>query len=356
MPTALMTGSFERADPGRETVLRAMWRALPGWKAVVPSEVPARVHPLRARLAGARSTLRFDATVVTGGVFEAAGAAVSPPPPGPLESAATTATLALGRPSALVGISAPPIRGRAHRALARALARRSGLLILRDTASARALAEAGVPGPFRIGADPAWAAIGEPAAAPTADRVTVVLCPAAVTMVAELVEALAPLAQAGLEIDLLPWRGQPAERGRDFVSAIAAALGASARVLARPRDLAEVREAVSGSRLVVGFRHHALVAAAAAGAPFVAVGREPGLEPLAAELGQAAVGVPSRGRDLGVVFAAAIESEPPAAATVRERIDRARHGLRLLSLVLSGGRAAVPHEIEGLPLEPAPGQ
>lgn len=352
MPTVLMTGSFEQADPGRATVLRAMRGALPDWKAVAPGEPAGRDWQARA------AALRCDATVLTGCVFE--------PGPGtwrqgPSGAAALAGAVALGRPLALVGISTAPIRGRLRRRLARLAAGRSGLLILRDAASARAMAAAGVPEPFRIGADPAWAALDADGAGATerprslrADRVLVVLCGATARLGSHLVAALGPLARAGLAIDLLPWRAGDA-RERRLADEVAAGIGAGARALAPAPDLHAVRARMDGARLVLGFRHHALAAAASAGVPFVALGHEPGLEALAHQLGQRAVSLAAPPARLTAELRAAAEAATVPGEAVRERIDAARESLRLLRLVLSDGRAARPQEIEGLPLEPAPG-
>lgn len=354
MPRALITGSFEQADPGCATVLHAVRRALPEWSTTVGER--RRPGRLREAVSSPRTQRRFDATVVTGSLFGPAGTPAIPPAAGPFGAGAAMARLAVGGPTALVGVSAASVRGGARRALARALARRSELLVLRDSESARALAEAGVSPPFRIGADSAWAAMDAPDGSGRGDRIVVVLCRTALGSGSRLIAALAPLRRAGLEVELLPW-GEAPRPGRraGLVESLAAGLGPSCRLLEPPRDLAAASQRLAGAGVVVGFRHHALVAATAAGVPLVAVGDEPGLGALARGLGQAAVGRQAPPEELSAAVLTGLDREPASANAVRERIDSAVEGLRLLRLVLSDGRGVDPREIEGLRLEPVPG-
>jgi polysaccharide pyruvyl transferase WcaK-like protein len=110
----------------------------------------------------------------------------------------------------------------------------------------------------------------------------------------------------------------------------------------------------SDARLVVGLRFHALVAAAAAGRPFVAYAHEPKLAAAARRLGQPAID-PAGGADelAAVLLSAANRPAAPALSAVRAEIARAEETMRLLRLVLSDGRTGEPEEIGTLPLEPA---
>ena len=56
----------------------------------------------------------------------------------------------------MIGVGADDLRGRQAQVIARWLVRHADLLVLRDEESAAALAVAGAPKPFWIGADPAW--------------------------------------------------------------------------------------------------------------------------------------------------------------------------------------------------------
>jgi polysaccharide pyruvyl transferase WcaK-like protein len=371
MPTALLTGSFEQPDPGRQAVLAALRGALGDWETVIPAGDEARIRGggpqggarrrgrARAALASTRKALRADATVLTGAVFELPADAARTPRSASMSSALTVATQTLRRPSALLGVSVAPIRSLGSRAATRLIARRCGLLVLRDSESAEALVAAGVPAPFRIGADPAWAALSdrpEPRA-DARDRVVVVLCSEAIGLERHLAEALAPLAGAGLEIELLPWReGLPGCGGEGLVPAIARALDGAATVLDAAVDLAGVRDALSGARLALGFRHHALVAAAAAGVPFVALGHEPGLRDLARGLEQRAVPVGAPPTELSAVLSSSLDRAAPTLDAVQARTSSAEEGLRLLRLLLSQGGSEDVRDLDGLPLEPTPGR
>jgi polysaccharide pyruvyl transferase WcaK-like protein len=371
MPTALLAGSFEQPDPGRQAVLAALRRSLGDWETVTPAGDDARVRGggprgraarsgrTRAALASTRNALRADATVLTGAVFELPADAARTPRSASMSSALTAATQTLRRPAALLGVSVAPLRSLRRRAAARLIARRCGLLVVRDSESAEALAAAGVPAPFRIGADPAWAAIGDgpESRADARDRVVVVLCSEAIGLERHLAEALAPLARAGLEIELLPWReGLPGSGGGGLVPELVRALDGAAAVLDAAADLAGVRRTLAGSRLALGFRHHALVAAAAAGVPFVALGHEPGLRDLARGLEQRAVPVAAPPLELGAALTGALDGPAPPPEAVRARRDSAEEGLRLLRLLLSEGDSEDVRDLDGLPLEPPPGR
>jgi polysaccharide pyruvyl transferase WcaK-like protein len=369
MPTALLTGSFEQPDPGQQAVLTALRRALGDWETVTPAgDAPVRGGGhggragrrgrARAALASAHDALRADATVLTGAIFELPADDARTPRSASMSSALTAMTQTLRRPAALLGVSVAPIRRLSRRAATRMIARRCGLLVLRDPESAEALVAAGVPPPFRIGADPAWAVLAD-GRQPRArrERVVVVLCSEAIGLERHLAEALGPLAGAGLEIGLLPWReGLPGAAGEELVPALARALDGAAGVLDAATDLAGVRDALSGSRLALGFRHHALVAAATAGVPFVALGHEPGLRDLARGLEQRAVPVGAPPTELSAVLSGSLERPAPTLEAVRARRASAQEGLRLLRLLLSEGGSDDVRDLDGLPLEPAPGR
>ena len=131
-------------------------------------------------------------------------------------------------------------------------------------------------------------------------------------------------------------------------------LGGAAELLLPPADLHEARATFAGARLVVGLRFHALVAAAAAGAPFLAYAHEPKLAAIARRLGQPAVIAQRVGRrrrrgdrrrgELPVA---------PSGSAVRAELARAEEGMRLLRLLLSEGRSDEADVIGALPLKPA---
>jgi polysaccharide pyruvyl transferase WcaK-like protein len=104
----------------------------------------------------------------------------------------------------------------------------------------------------------------------------------------------------------------------------------------------------------VALRFHALVAAAAAGVPAIAYAHEAKLAGLGKRLGQPVVQPAGKAEAVGGAMLAAIEDGVTAAgpeAITRER-DRARAGMALLRLLLSGGRGADGAAVSGLELVP----
>jgi polysaccharide pyruvyl transferase CsaB len=365
--TALLAGAFGQRNPGDDALLRAFVRALPSdWDAIVTSASPAdtrAAHGVRAvhsrhGLAVARAVLGADAVIFAGGtVFKPLSPATGRAPLDLLAKALAVALLAraTGRRLAMVGVGAAPLRSRAARLLAGTLVSRADLLVLRDEESADLLARAAQrTAPFRVGSDAAWTLMhNAPDEHAGGDEVVVAISHEAGgrPLVDYLAEALAVVAAAGRPIALQPW--QVTGEGIDdllIAQAVAGRLRGAASVLDPPVNLRAARALYRRSAVVLGLRFHALVAAAAAGAPFVALAHEPKLAGLARRLGQPSV--PPRmppgllGRRL---LAAADEPAAPAAA-VRAEIAAAEEGFRLLRLLLSAGREAEP--TDGLVLRP----
>src|SRR4051812_6470953 len=367
MSTAVLAGAFGRRNPGDEALLRAFLTGLPsGWDAVVTSSSPAdtaaahgvRTVHSRHALAVARAVLASDAVVFAGGtVFKRLSPATGRPPLDLLAKALAVALLtrAGGRRLAMIGVGAAPLRTRSARRLAGTLASRADLLVLRDEESADLLAGAARhAAPFRVGADAAWTLMHDVPDEPAGgDEVVVAVSHEAGgrALVEYLSEALAVVAAAGRPIALQPW--QVTGDGIDdllIAQAVAGRLRGAVTVLDPPANLRAARARFRGSAVVLGLRFHALIAAAAAGVPFVALAHEPKLAGLARRLGQPSV--PPRtppgllGRRL---LAAATEPAAPAAAVRAERAA-AEEGFRLLRLLLSAGREAEP--TDGLVLRP----
>jgi polysaccharide pyruvyl transferase WcaK-like protein len=368
VPTAVLAGAFGQRNPGDEALLDAFIQALPDWDVIataavpphgrgtdtVPSDDPARV---------ARAVARADAVVFAGGtVFKELPSRTRRPPLDLLQKGAALAygAKALGKRLAMVGVGAAPIRpGRGQR-LTRRLIRQADLLVLRDEESADVLAGLGAPTPFRIGADAAWTLVERqpPEASGASDRVIVALS----TEVGngdvgdELAAALVPLLAQGHRVALQPWQvgGPVRPDDLDMARALAARLGGTAEVLLPPADLADAIDLFAQARLVVGLRFHALIAAAAAGRPFVAYAHEPKLAAAARRLGQPAVDPAAGGDELAaVLLSAANRPVAPSMSAVRGEIARAEESMRLLRLVLSDGQAGEPESIGTLPLQPA---
>jgi polysaccharide pyruvyl transferase WcaK-like protein len=235
--------------------------------------------------------------------------------------------------------------------------RQTDLLVLRDEESAEVLAAAGAPTPFRVGADAAWTLLDPPPATAPASGRRIVVALSFLAGGAELPEhlaaALAPLVEEGFDVQLQPWQAD--RSGLDDV-ALAGALNdrlpRRVPVVAPPPSLEAARDDYGEVDLVVGLRFHALVAAAAAGTPFVALAHEPKHAGLARRLGQGAVATTEPPATLTRGILEGLHRPPPSPRAVQAEIETAEAGMQLLRVLLAAGRAPGAAEIEGLPLSP----
>ena len=104
----------------------------------------------------------------------------------------------------------------------------------------------------------------------------------------------------------------------------------------------------------MALRFHALIAAAAAGVPALAVAHEPKLAGGARRLGQPAVAADGPVTSLGPAVVAAPGASPRAALpeAVRRERERAQASLRLLRVLLARGRSEEADDLDGLALRP----
>jgi polysaccharide pyruvyl transferase WcaK-like protein len=100
----------------------------------------------------------------------------------------------------------------------------------------------------------------------------------------------------------------------------------------------------------VALRFHALVAAARAGTPFLAVSHEPKLAGLSRRLRQVSVPVHATADVLAAAVARALEADPPSGADIAGEVAAAAHTLELLRLLLDGGEIDEPGRLPALPL------
>ncbi|MBX5441844.1 MAG: polysaccharide pyruvyl transferase family protein, partial [Solirubrobacteraceae bacterium] len=321
MSRIVLAGAFGQRNPGDDALLDAFLRALDGHEVVATSAGPAPAGCEAVAPGDPAAVMRrvraADAVVLAGGtVFKELRPATGRPPLDLLARALALGfgTRALGKPLALVGVGAAPLRTRRGRLLARRLVGQASLLVLRDEESAQVLADAGAPAPFRIGADAAWtvAAAGETPAGARGGHVVVALSHDAGDdgLADELAATLVPVLAAGREVVLQPWQvGRVGRRDDiDLARAVNARLGGTARIAVPPADLGEARAVLAEAGLVVAQRFHALVAAGAAGAPAVAYAHEPKLAGLARRLGQPAL---APGADPGRLGAAIVAAAGP---------------------------------------------
>jgi polysaccharide pyruvyl transferase WcaK-like protein len=374
MPAALLAGAFGQGNLGDDALLESFVAALSDWDLTVTTQDRAGAERLGCRAVSpeahagiGRAVLAADAVVVGGGtIFKTLHPSAGRRSLGLLAttSALAAATSVLRRPVAMVGVGAGALNQRSARAMTRFIVRRSDLLILRDDAAARTLLGAGASGPFRVGADPAWTLLRPPSASTSRDR-SVRVIPSFLAVAPEdigalrdtLVSAMRTLASRGVRLQLQSWQQQPDGRGPDdgaLVAAIAEQLGSSVDIVARPGSLPAAAESMAGVGAILSFRFHALLAAAAAGTPAVAVAHEAKLVSLSQRLGQRVV-IPGVTADRLVEQVwSALEGPGPSPAVVKEQIELADEGFRLLRVLLTRGQSDDSHRLGALPLSPAP--
>jgi polysaccharide pyruvyl transferase WcaK-like protein len=360
----LLAGDLGGRDPGDDAMLAAFDRELPRWRLVLTSADPGSTahrhgHPAvsatspRAVLAAVRDC---DVLVLGDGALRGAGARSGER--GRDVLAIAVAAKALGRRLALLGVGAGELRRPIDRARVGALVRWSDLLVLRDAAAAEVLAEAGAPGPFRVGADPAWCALDPSAPVREGrDEVLVILDSRAALpggpAPARLAAALDLLAARGLRVRLAPWRiSRYGADDLDLARAISARLGARARILLPPGDLPEARAEATRARVVLALRLHALVIAAGAGTPVVAIDGEREMANLAARLGQPALPIDADPAAIAAAVLGAAHGPAPSPAAVRAERAAAHESFRLLRVLLEAEHSVEDHHVVPLPLAP----
>ena len=369
---ALVVGAFGQDNPGDEALLVATVdavRSVPGWSPVVATARPAQTtvdldvetvatHPIAVAAAAART----DALVVGGGtLFKELHAASGRRPTALLWSAVALArgVRARGRPVALVGVGAAPLRSRTARRLASELARHADLLVLRDDESAAVLLDAGVPPPLRVGADLSWL-IGDPIAAsvltPLDDVVGVALSHLAGgdDLERRLGDALATL-DGETVVELEPWQGSPRLGADARVAArLADRVGDRAVVARPPSDLADAVRRAARRRGTVALRFHGAVASALAGRPFLAVAHEPKLVGLARRLGQPSADPMASSSELSRGIDLVRGARPLSQRAVADERERSVATVDLLHLLLAGEGPSTRLARLSLVPEPAP--
>lgn len=366
----LLAGAFGQGNPGDEALLDAFRRALDDLPLVIASTDPAETEQRHGLPAISSRSWRDVTRVVSnsagvvfagGTVFKNLVADTGRARTALLRNALAVAAFgrAVGVPVCMTGVGVGDISGFASRALARQLARHADLLVLRDAPSARALARVGVPAPLRVGADPAWTLLDQVPADRDEDSDVVVVVPsvwAAATsprLIDVLVDSLQRLIDVGCTIHVQPWQSDV--RGVDdrrFAEAIAGGLVGDVTVVPPPESLEDAAHAFTSARLVISARFHALVAAGAAGTPFIALAHEHKQRAIADRLGQPTLWAQATPAHARAVMQDALSVAPPAHAAVRAEIAAAEEAFGLLRLVLSGGEMSA-ESISGLHLEPA---
>jgi len=370
MSTVTLVGAFGQGNPGDEALCAAFCEALADHEVIVVTSDPAdtaRRHRVRAvpatALSTARTALSSDALVIGGGtIFKSLHASTGRRANALLRN--TMALVAGGRARrtkvAMIGVGADDLRGRQAQAIARWLVRHSDLLVLRDEESAAALAVAGAPAPFWIGADPAWLLAGGmadlesfPGREPT---IVVALSHLAgdAAFVRNMASALAPLGDH-YSVHLQPWQVGAGGRDLELAEHLREHLSAGTKALDAPSSLRAAVASYIGVDLVVGLRFHALVAAGMAGTRFVAVAHEPKLAGLSRRLDQVSVPAHATAGVLQGAFRHALGGPPVAAAAVAAEVAGAERTFGMLELLLSGGVADELERVGGLDLSDGEG-
>jgi polysaccharide pyruvyl transferase WcaK-like protein len=364
----LLAGAFGQGNVGDEALLDAFCRALADMPLLVASTDPGDTERRHGRPAVASTAWRdvtqavrdSRALVFAGGtIFKALPVETGRNRWALLRNALAVATFArmIGRPVCMVGVGAGDLSDSASRALTRATARQASLLVLRDDASARALAKVGVPAPIRVGADPAWTLLDRVPTAPQHREDTIVVVPSrwaiatAPGVLGSLAAAIQPALDSGLGVCIQPWEADGTGEDVRWSERLARCLVGAVRVAEVPQDLSEAAQSLASARLVISARFHALLAAAAAGAPLLAVANEHKQAAIASRLGQPWVPADAEPSVMQATVAAALHGQPAARAAVQGEIASAEETFGLLRLVLSGG-AVPPETVSGLRLEP----
>lgn len=375
MPTVLLAGAFGQRNPGDDALLSAFAAALPNWRTVAPTGNAAAltdratgVQPVPNTAIGtARALHACDAVVFAGGtVFKVLDPSTGRRPHALLTRALLLARSARGlrRPVALVGVGAGRLPDRTAQRLARALAATADMTVLRDDASADVLAAAGVPQPMRIGADVAWTLFGDPPPVRPAEPGPLVVtvsrhaggAAATAGLAAGIAQALADRPEL-THVLLEPWQvGGPGlddlDLARHLQRGLHVATDRPVTVCTPPASVPAAALRYRDARLVFGQRFHSLVAAAAAGTPFVASAHEPKLAELAARLGQQAVAPDGPIAALAPALDEALDGPAPDVAEMATLTERAAASLALLRTLLDGGRSGYPPDLHVLRLHP----
>lgn len=364
MTSILLVGAFGQDNPGDDALLEAFLESLDAPDVTVatrtPDETRARFGCQTIDVDGAsvlRGLTRSDIVVAAGGtVFKQLHPDAGRPEHDLLRRALLLVSTAktMGKFVGLVGVGAGRIEGASARAMLRAIVRRADLLVLRDEESAVVLAEAGAPGPFRIGADPAWALLRDPhRERPRSDAVVVALSHVAGDgrLAEHLARALLPIVERGPRVELQPWQGKgPDGADARLAREVRGLLDGRVKIIGRPPDLRQARSLFARRLAVIGLRHHSLIAAAASRTPFVGLAHEPKLAGICRRMSQPSVGVGCAPSELDEAFSCAVAGSGPDLGAVEEQIRLAEESFGFLRLLDPDARAGWFDDFDGLPL------
>jgi polysaccharide pyruvyl transferase CsaB len=324
----VVSGYYGYGNAGDESVLAGLLDLLraeePDIAVTVLSGDPAhtrRTHDVdaiaRANPAAVIRALRASAGLISGG-----GSLLQDrTSPRPVAYYAGLMHLArvLRRPYVVHAQGLGPITRRANRALAGSALRGAAHVSLRDPDSLALAREIGVRRPIQLVPDPALAL--HPPASGRGGHVLVAVRSwgASTQHLAGLRDALRSLSAERTILAL------PMQDAVDRQASEAAIDGIHrAEVLGPGASLDEQLAAIGSASLVVGMRLHALILAAAAGVPALAISYDPKVDAFAAEAGHPVVGEVGRAIDATALVAAAHAALAADPAPYRERVERLR--------------------------------
>jgi polysaccharide pyruvyl transferase CsaB len=326
----VVSGYYGYRNAGDEWVLAGMLRSFralaPSLEIEVLSGDPARterqheVHavPRMQPLAVAGALRRADGLVSGGGSLLQDSTSARPVAyyTGVAQLAST-----LGRPYVIHAQGLGPIRRTTNRVLAGRALRNASAVSLRDPASVALARELGVDRPIEVVPDPALGLEPTPIVRPGPAPIVVAVrdWPAAPPFLEPLHAALAELSVEHPVI-ALPMQ-EPDDRGPSL-AAIAGIEHAS--VLDATAGLETRAGILAGAGLVIGMRLHALILAAAAGVPAIALSYDPKVDAFAGIAGQVVAGDVGEGLDPARIVAAAREALAGGSGVAVERIAELR--------------------------------
>jgi len=214
----------------------------------------------------------------------------------------------VGRPYVVHAQGLGPIEHRINRRLAAMALRGAAAVSLRDSASLALARSLGVRRPIEIVPDPALALEWS---VPLGSNRPVVVAVRAWPSVEPVLDgirgALARLADLGPIVAVPMQSPADLEPSREVVRGIP-----GATVLGPAPDLDAVLQAIAGARIVIGMRLHALILAAGAGVPAVAVSYDPKVDAFADRAAQpivARIGAPVDSEALALAVRAAADAD-----------------------------------------------
>jgi polysaccharide pyruvyl transferase CsaB len=323
----VISGYYGFGNVGDEAMLAGLLQMIrdvrPGTEMTVLSAAPGQTESVHAVRAVSRwnptsivAALRRSDALVSGG----GGLLQDVTSARPIAYYAGIMELAgsLGRPYVILAQGLGPIHRRLNRRLAARALTRAAHVSLRDDESIALARQIGVRRPIDRAADPAIAL----AAHPTAKDAHVLVAPRGGSATRGVIRPLRDAVRevsAGSPVLALPMDARDADISASVVAGIA-----GAQVVPADAGLETKLDAIASARVVIGVRLHALILAAAAGVPAVAISYDPKVDAFARRAGIPVAGTASEDLRPDAVLECvrqALEADPEPN---RSRVDAMR--------------------------------